>query len=454
MKKSAEEIGQRLDIDTNEVIPAGHANELTKDISVTTSPVSVSKKSRKKLFITLSIIVVAAVVAGAAYFLLTSAKGAGESKELPPAGNQFTGRIEKNIDAMRDSAYSKETYKEISSLINNYHRDQLFSNESSADNDKWKNILTRKLFDTYVVKFVGYAQSAFKRPEWKVEDLNFIRDEYSEMKKVEITDNSGRVFLLQPGSSEDNLLKEIQEIRRTYENANKFIDNCANFSQSGGSFPIADIKNKITTANEYKNKTFKLENETFPLCGRTRKRLEEVPQILFNKHVAFLNRKIAGSLGKYDNFRSQAEYQNAEWKTVKSAIDGLDISVYGVDSATFTRQHTELTEKWNAEIPRSMNYFEYHDKIIKYINGDILNRDTLKTYKNVNKYGTTKKLAASIDLCLEIWDLNGLNGKTYKNLLEKVSADENIKYSKLRNILNQLRDVTTYNPLPKTLMLN
>jgi hypothetical protein len=88
------------------------------------------------------------------------------------------------------------------------------------------------------------------------------------------------------------------------------------------------------------------------------------------------------------------------------------------------------------------------------MNGDVLDKSRLKGYKDVNKYGTPKKLAASIDLCLEVWDLNGKNGKTYKNLLNKIVADENIRYGRLRKVLEQIQDKTGYGTLANPLPLN
>jgi len=404
----------------------------------------------KKLLIPLAILI---VVSGGAYFVIRSVKTPSAPVDLPPAENQFTKRIEEKIEALRDNAFSKTSYNEINSLIGNYHGDHNFSKESEGDNDRWKDILVRRLFDAYAAKFVSYAHTVFRSPEWKEEDLNLLRDEYQDMKRVEVVEKGNKVFLLQPGGSTDNLLKEVQEIRRAYDNINSFIGSCAAFSSSGASFPTADIKSKLALADGYRKKTYKLESETYPLCGRLRKKLDEIPQVLFNRHVVFLNSKIAASTGKYDGYGSQAEYAGADWKTVKSEIDALDRDIYGVDSATFARQYRELTEKWNAELPRAANYFDYREEIIRYINGSELDKNRLKGYKDANKYGTSKKLAASIDLCLEIWELNGNRGKTYKDLLGKVIADENIRYGRLRKVLEQIQDKTGYGTLANPLSL-
>jgi len=406
------------------------------------------KKWLKLLLILVGVVGIPVVVSG--YFIIKLI----DPPPPPPPENQYTKRIEGKIDTLGKNAFSRESYNEVASLINNYHNDHNFSKESDEDNDRWNGIFVRRLFDTYTTKFLSYAYTVYKSQEWKEDDLNRIKDEYQEIKKAEIVEKGEQKPLLQPNSPMDSLLKDVQEVRRTYDNINGFIATCANFSYSGVSFPIVDIKDKLATAVSYRYKVFKLKNETFPLCGRTKKKLEEVPQVLFNKHVAFLNNKIVASMGRYDGYGSQAEYQSTEWKTVKSEIDGLDRSVYGVDSIMFERQYAELREKWNAEIPRAMKYFEYRDMIIKYMNGDALDRDKLKEYKDINKYGTSKKLVASLDLCLEIWNLNGTNGKTYKDLLEKISADDNIKYSKLRSSLYQIRNETRYSSLPKKLILN
>jgi hypothetical protein len=79
-------------------------------------------------------------------------------------------------------------------------------------------------------------------------------------------------------------------------------------------------------------------------------------------------------------------------------------------------------------------------KIIQYIKGSELDKQTLQKYKNTERINTTLK--ASIQLCLDFWSLDGSDsGKksnTYWTLRDKVNSDDILKGSKLKNCLDEI----------------
>ena len=74
------------------------------------------------------------------------------------------------------------------------------------------------------------------------------------------------------------------------------------------------------------------------------------------------------------------------------------------------------------------------DKILAYLKGKDLHKDTLRVYREMAK---TESLKASIDLCLEFWKLDHNNGDSYWAFNEKVKINKNLKNSALQNFLTE-----------------
>lgn len=88
-------------------------------------------------------------------------------------------------------------------------------------------------------------------------------------------------------------------------------------------------------------------------------------------------------------------------------------------------------------------------EIIQYLKGNELNEQKLDEYKKTS--GISDPLKASIQLCLNFWELDGtgsgINAKTYYSFRKKIDADKNFNNSKLKTFIERMCD-TKENPNP------
>jgi hypothetical protein len=276
-----------------------------------------------------------------------------EIEEPPKAVNEFTKRIEKEIDSLKtlsDSKFCDAFYKEVTYHIDSYYEEGRLG-ETPADssgNKQNKEYFTKNLYSAYVDKFISQAFYVLDRSEWKIDNLNFIRSEYQTLRKSK---------LLEKGSPVDKKFTEIQTIFNKYDEITGYISACKNFSHpvSGldNHFPISDIQNKISQAVTYLNNN--LGNAYVNHCTRLHDGLKEIPQILFRAHVKYLDSKIDRYSNRYSKCTSQSDYANTLYKPLKSEIDALDNDIYNV--ADFDNEYTRLSNKWKADSQEAYKYF-------------------------------------------------------------------------------------------------
>jgi hypothetical protein len=303
----------------------------------------------KALKISLAAIVLAAI----AFFVLKGIIITRETIPPPPPENEFTKRVEKKIDSLShlsDRKFCKDFYGEIMYDINTYFEDRRLG-ETPADtsgNRQNKEHFTSNLYSTYAAKFVKQALYVFDGQEWKIDDLNFIRNEYQTLRKSK---------LLVKGSPVDKQFTEIQTILSKYDEIVGFISACKNFSYSNKSlgtyFPIAEIQDKISQKVTYQNKG--LGNTYVNNCIRLHEELREIPQALFKAHIRYLDNKIDEFSGFYSECPSQKVYADKVYLPLKSEIDALDSDIYSV--ANFDREYTRLSNKWKADSQKAYEYF-------------------------------------------------------------------------------------------------
>jgi hypothetical protein len=391
------------------------------------------------------IILALVALSAVAFFVITrepppeKLQGSGELTK-----NAFTQEIEDSIKSFRSNGtFSKQSYKDIKFIITNYYKDKRFSKDKPLSNDQWRRDFAMDLYNAYVAKFLGHALLVFKdSSEWKSDALKFIESEAKELKVEEITFKNAPLRLLVPDSPSEKTLAEIQSNINEYRKINRFInDSCKNFPPTSGKFTTSAIKERMKKASDYSKKPFKLANETFPLCGKTRKELGRVPQILYDNHVKYLNYRVNSSHKKYDEFDSLKRYDDKLYYALRREIDSLNTSLYS-NIANVDATRKAISEKWEPERTLASKYFSSSGKeqVIKYLNDNALSESRLKTYKNEN--WMTDKLKGSIDLCLEFWTLDGTAGKTYRDLLNKVITDDNLKDSVLKKILE--KEISSY----------
>jgi hypothetical protein len=306
----------------------------------------------KALKISLAITVVAAIV----FFIIRSSVITSKAKQISSPKSQFTELIEKEIVALGnspDNKFCKDKYNEVKYLIDDYYKPHPPQypygrfGKSQAENDQWKENLTKNLYSIYAEKFISQAFFVFRGSEWRIDALKFIRNEYQILRRSDLLEKGGPV---------DEKFAEIQTILNKYNEIDGFISGCNGFSYSASSlsdrFPLSDVQGKISQAATYRNN--QMGNTYVNNCRRLQDGLKEIPEVLFKAHVRYLDNKINQWSGLYSNYNSQSDYANNLYKPLKSEIDALDSETYNVTN--FDSEYERLSYKWSADNIKAFNF--------------------------------------------------------------------------------------------------
>lgn len=311
----------------------------------------------KTVKITLSFIVIAAI----AMFIIRGCISEPNIEEIqPPSGNKITDEHEqkiKSLEKMTVSTFCYSLHKEIKEGIEIDFIDNNLS-KIPSENEQWKNILTRKLYAAYTAKFINQAFYVFEVSDWEVKQINFISKEYQ---ALQIEGN--KTGLLVKNSVTDQKLNEIKNILAKYNEINGLINSCQNFPIPGyelsDEFPINTIEYYIKRSKEYLESN--LENIYVNKCSRLKANLREVPQILFDAHVKYLDKKINHWTGNYnegDGPKEWNDYKQDIYMPLSTEIDKLlDNNIYNV--ANFDTECQKLRKKLDQE---GVDAFDFYNK--------------------------------------------------------------------------------------------
>lgn len=262
-----------------------------------------------------------------------------EPEKVKEPNNNILSDIIDSIDELKnktDLKSSKQLYDEIAYQINeSYVKNHPGS--STSNNDQQKNNLERDLFTTYLDQFIKLAKADFRKSYWDPTLINFIQ------KEKNLLINSP---LLEPGSPVEMELRSIQAALNKYYEINSFIGKCKSLNCTdtdlASRFPIDTVKMNIDQANLYLDNN--LENVYVSNCTDLRTELESIPQLLFNKHVLYLDNKINYWSDNYPRYGSHRDYSNLLYNPLKEEIQELDNTLYNVDN--YRSQYYILLQKW------------------------------------------------------------------------------------------------------------
>jgi hypothetical protein len=301
----------------------------------------------KIIKISLAIIVVGFI----AFFATNSLVFPNEQEVIPPAKNQFSESIEKEIMSLSKlpvNSFCKDAYIEVQFHIEDYYKQKRLG-KNQLENNQSKVRFSKNLYTVYTDKFVNQVYFVFNKSEWRLEDLNFIRNECSSLKRSEF---------LEKGRPTDKSLSDIQLILNKYDEINNFIASCKAFSYSDdnidSTYPISGVIKKSSRASAYK--TNKLENNYVNHCSRLHNQLNEIPKYLFNAHIKYLDKKINMWSGMYIEYNSHGEYARELYFKIKREIDLLDNRAYRISN--FDNEYNRLINKLNIDNSKAKKYFK------------------------------------------------------------------------------------------------
>lgn len=300
----------------------------------------------------IKIILPIALIAVLGFFIWSWSVKVKDPKERNLARNQYTDRIEKEIDSLGKASinvFCRKFYDGIRYRITDYHK-QGFLGKTTNDNTQWQELLSKDLYSAYAPKFAQQALHVFNGSEWRINDINFIR---SEVKTL------GNSTYLEQESTVDSSFKNIQTILSKYDEIAGFISTCSNYSYTnydiGISFPIDDMSSKIQRSKTYLSNG--LDNIYVNNCTRLKDGLNNVPKKLFDKHVNYISSKIRQNSEKYRNYRYQSDYSKGIFEPLRNQIEELNNDIYGVSDNTFQIGYHSLESPLSDDNTKAFEYF-------------------------------------------------------------------------------------------------
>lgn len=300
----------------------------------------------KAVKIILAIVVVAIIGLFATKWLINIVP----PKDINLPKNQYTERIESEIDSLKkmpESKFCQKYYKDVQYRINDYFNQDFLGN-SKSDNSQWQEILLKNLYSAYAPKFVEQTFYVFRRNEWKNDDLRFIRNEVKSLKSSAYLGSTGLVASL----------NEINTILAKYDEINSFINTSKGYSFSNydleSTFP--DVSEKVQKSRTYI--TNNLDNSYVSNCTRLKEGLPAIPKILFDKHIGYLTKKINDNGSRYSEFNYQSDYSNTIYTPLRNQVDALNNDIYSIDDNVFGIGYNSVYNLLSDSNRDATNYFK------------------------------------------------------------------------------------------------
>lgn len=237
--------------------------------------------------------------------------------EITPPKNQEVEGIQQDIEAldkMPANTFCVSTYEEIAYKIRDDRENKLLG-EKDSDNERWAEILSKRLHAAYSSKFVRQAWYVFKGTTWNTGDIKTIKSQTEKLMKSQYLENGTALY---------DSLAQIQKILKEYDNLTGFIASCQGYSfqDNGLGVYFPDMRDRIT-----RSKT----KPSYPVsnCTRIGEGLSKIPAALFKKHKNYLLNKIAKYGSTFSDYDSYKDFQEQVCNPLNNQIRDLNNRNYG-----------------------------------------------------------------------------------------------------------------------------
>lgn len=235
----------------------------------------------------------------------------------PPPTNQEIEGISQDIDSLKVLPANKfciSMYEEIAYKIKDDQENKLLG-ENVSDNNRWAEILNKRLHAAYSSKFICQAWYVFKGNAWKVEDIKTIGSQ---------TDKLIKSQYLEKGTATYDSLTQIQNILKEYNALTSFIGSCQRYS-----FTDDNLNSYFPDMSERINRSKKTLSYPVRNCSRIVEELGNIPSMLFMKHRVYLLDKINKYGPTYSDYDYYKNYQESVCDPLNNQIRDLNSRNYG-----------------------------------------------------------------------------------------------------------------------------
>jgi hypothetical protein len=233
---------------------------------------------------------------GIIWFVVNNWGGLGlKSDEIrPTVSNQYVDEINRRSNELQIYPAQElriNQFKSILFEINDFANRGYFS-QIPEENSKLKVILTKNLIGSYVSKFIEKSNIIFNGSQWSDEDMSEIEDQLNYISKFQFIDYA---------SWGSQSLRVIGQSVQDFKKAKSIIDECEKYKYTNFDLNvnyevpqqlIEDLNAELALLP-----SLKLHN-----CIRIANGLNGSYEILYNKQLAYLNKKIEMRASEFDIF--------------------------------------------------------------------------------------------------------------------------------------------------------
>lgn len=271
--------------------------------------------------------------------------------------NQFTRRIEQEINDISDkpdSKFCKDAYDIVKYHLNEY----ALQNRLGADttdtigNSQNQRALFKMLYSAYASKFIAQADHVFKGHAWSSNDLSFIKAETGRLR----TEGEETECLETDGTVAKDFSRLIRTIESYYSEI-AFINECESFSYNNidfntGSFPISRAISIINDSKKHLTALGVVKHSEVVNNG-----LSSIPKKVLDVHVAYLTKKIDEYKGmyQYNVYSTINAYKTQFYDKLKAEILLLDDPIYS--ELDVSVQKTRLLNSLEADYKAARSYY-------------------------------------------------------------------------------------------------
>ena len=283
------------------------------------------------------------------------------------AQNQFFQKIDSDLSSFEkksDIFFLKDDYDILKQRISFFYSQKKIELAESQN-------LKRRLYASYVSKFLSRSFREFNGTVWNVDTLNFIRKEVT---RVRSEGKSEQIF--EDKSESGKKMDLINKIFKDYDKINWFVASSKKFFHSSNyaltdSFPNSKVEKILSDRDGY------LKSGKYPYtskCARLNDDLKSVTKALFSAHVKYLNNKLAHLSECYketetdstgvviERYSSQPIYREQYYEVMKQQLRSLKQTTskgeFLYKGCDVLKEYNRLLKKLDDQNGKAYEYYE------------------------------------------------------------------------------------------------
>ena len=253
--------------------------------------------------------------------------------------NQYVNEVNRKIEELRNypsNDLKTDQFKSILFEINEFARSNYFSKEINQ-NSNWSVLLTKNLIGVYVAKLIEKTNNIFNGSQWTDNDIMDIEDQRIYISKFQYID-----YLSSDGQS----LNEIKVVIQDYKYAKSMIGECENYNFSDYELNVNYVI-PFNLINRVQSELTVLPQLKLNNCYHIRNDLNNCLEILYLKHVTYLDKKIGIHGIQFELYNSDLGDYNARFysEMQRQILYLKDNQVYNVDSGVKRTNNDNLMQR-------------------------------------------------------------------------------------------------------------